>query len=320
MKNVIVGGGAFGTAFAAVLARTGIEVGMLMRDATLAESINTRQVNPKYLPDAKIPRGVFASVEAASVLHHAEHVFLAVPSKGLVDKVTEILPHLPADACLINLSKGMHPELITLDRAIKQAAPQHTIGAIKGPNFARPLLHGAPSGMTLAVEDVRRQQPILDLFRETNVQMETWPRVADVEFAGAMKNVLAVAMGICDAIEDNANTRFLIIQKMINEARALLQVFGHDAGVLFTYAGLGDMLMTALNDTSRNRTLGLLIGRGFDFTQVGGPVLEGRKSTRLLREHLQGRETEHALLAQLDAIFEGTLSPQEFYRNLTTNS
>ncbi|NDY90965.1 NAD(P)H-dependent glycerol-3-phosphate dehydrogenase [Ideonella livida] len=314
---VVLGGGTFGTSLAAALARTGRPVTLVVRDPQVVASIQTRRVNEKYLPDARLPKGIHATAEIA-VAASAQAVFLAVPSHSLLATAGLLQPLLRPGTVVLNLAKGLHEHHITLDRALQQVLPHCAVGALKGPNFARPLLHGAPTGMTLALPPGVAPGRGQAWFQGSNVQVEEHADVSGIEFVAAVKNVIAIAMGLCDAIEDNPNTRFMVVSKLIAEAHRLVGHFGYDPSVMFTFAGLGDMLMTSLNDASRNRTLGLLIGRGFDFVgQTGGPVMEGRKATRLLAAHTQTEADRFPIVHHLDQVFSAGLSPQAFYQRVT---
>jgi glycerol-3-phosphate dehydrogenase (NAD(P)+) len=282
-----------------------------------ASAINQTRRNERYLPDYRLPRNVRAAA-GFDAIDAAELLLLAVPSHSVEGTCRLLRPRLRPGAAVLNLAKGLHPEFITMNTAIERELPDAQVGALKGPTFARPLLHGSPSGMTLALADAALQARVMALFAGSSAVLERWASVGDVEFVGGIKNVLAIAVGICDAIEENPNTRFLVIKEVINEAHALLVHFGFDPGVLLTYAGLGDLLMTGLNDTSRNRTLGLLIGRGFEFAhQVSGPVLEGRRSTSLLCSRLPPDGTGFPVVRALSAVFEQQLSPQQFHNRIT---
>ena len=317
MTVAIVGGGAFGTAIAACIAATGRPVLLLVRSESDAASVNQDRRNARYLPDHKLPRALKASCDPAA-LARMETVLLAVPAHSIEAVCVQLRPHLRAGVRVVNMAKGLHPTLLTLNRAIAAALPEAEVGALKGPTFARPLIHGAPSGLTLAFENPASTQAVAALFEGSQIHIQPSPHLEGVEFISALKNVLAVTMGICDAIEDNPNTRFLVMQKILSEAHTLVQCFGFDPAVLFTYAGFGDLLMTALNDTSRNRTLGLLIGRGFELAiSDNGPVLEGRRSVHLIEDHLNKMGEHRPLIRLLAGVFEHRISPQQFFDELT---
>lgn len=318
MDIVVIGGGAFGTAVSAVISSTVSRVTLLVRDIDQMESINKHRCNTKYLPDYRLPKNCIATVNR-DCIEKADAILLAVPARMVERVCHDIKPLLASQAIVINLAKGLHDRFLTLDAAMSHALPDVNIGSLKGPNFSRPLLFGYPSGMTLALKDPASLTAVTEVFNGSSIQIETWSCVADVEFVSALKNVLAIVMGISDAIEENPNTRFMVMQKMINEARSLLDIFGYDSDVLFTYAGLGDLLMTALNDVSRNRTLGLLVGRGFEFASAAnGPVLEGRRTIGLICAYLQKKKISHALMSGLEAVFSQSMSPQEYYKQLTS--
>lgn len=320
MKTVIVGGGAFGTAIACTLAsRSANKVMILVRSQVLSDSINESRRNTKYLADFKLPKAVKATTNY-QVLSEAEIIFLALPAHQVVAFVTEHQVKFSPEAIIINLAKGLDEDNLTLDRAILKVLPDVTLGTLKGPNFARALLAYAPAGMTMAFSIKAKESEIKvrKIFSQSNVSLEFWNNLTEVEFVSALKNVLAIVMGVCDAIEENPNTRFLIVKKIIDEAYRLVIANGFNPGVLLTYAGIGDLLMTALNDSSRNRTLGLLIGRGFDFAaQVSGPVMEGKRTINLLSEKLEGQIDTYPVLKNLKELFEQKIQPIEFFQEIS---
>ena len=316
MNAVIIGGGAYGTALACTVAHCA-EVTILVRSEDQATAINNEHRNIKYLPDFRISEKIQASCNFESV-SSADVVFLATPAHSIDGICTEIKSHLRPNTIIVNLAKGLHIEHFTLDKAINHHLPGQIVASLKGPNFARPLLQGAPSGMTLAITQPERMNCVRQLFNKSAVSVEEWSDIGAVEFISAVKNVFATIMGICDATEDNPNTRFMVVQRLLKEASLLLETFGYHPGVLLTFAGCGDLLMTALNDSSRNRTLGLLIGRGFEFSTSGrGPVLEGRRTIGLINRRLTDSKEKHSMLFALEDVFEKKLSPQEFFRQLT---
>ena len=316
MSVVVVGGGAFGTAVACVLARAVQDIFIVVRDAEQACSINESRKNLKYLPDFKLPRKLKATTDI-SVVKSAGIVLLATPAKSIESICRLMAGNIPERAVVINLAKGLSESFFTLDKLIAELLPGNVVGALKGPNFARPLLQGAPSGMTLALSDVSRFSDVEKYFKNTVINLEHWHDVSAIEFISALKNVLAIVMGICDATEDNPNTRFMVIQHIVHEANVILKSFGFDSQVLFTYAGIGDLLMTSLNDASRNRTLGLLIGRGFGFNGVTGPVLEGRRTVRMINQRLRESADPNYLLSKLEEVLDEKLSPQLFFKIIT---
>lgn len=313
----IIGGGAFGTAIACVLSHGNDTIKVVVRDKAQAESINLHRKNTKYLPDFKLPRKIKATVDLNSC-QESDIIFLAVPTKALESTCIALRSIAKPGATIVNLSKGLHASHFTLDRLVAHHLPDNIFCALKGPTFARPLMFGAPAGMTLGCHDPKTISRVKAIFKSGPVNIEEWSNPTEIEFISAIKNVLAIIVGICDATEDNPNTRFLVVNKILREAHILLEAFELDLNVLFTYAGCGDLLMTALNDSSRNRTLGLLIGRGFDFrTGASGPLLEGQRTLHLILKHLASNNAEHLLLVGLDRVLRQELSPQEFFQLIT---
>jgi glycerol-3-phosphate dehydrogenase (NAD(P)+) len=317
MNAVVIGGGSFGTAIACAIAQSTAEVTLLVRSRQQEESINLHRRNNKYLPDYKLPKRVKASTRR-ECLKRADVAFLALPAHSIEATCRTIAPLLKRNAIVVNLAKGLHDKDFTLDKAMSRILGNRHIGTMKGPTFARPMLQGAPSGMTLALNEPACAKDIHPLFRNSAVVIEDWHDMSAVEFISAAKNVLAIIMGISDATEDNPNTRFLVIQKILREAHLLLETFRFHPGVLYTFAGCGDLLMTSLCDSSRNRTLGLLIGRGFEFaSSASGPVMEGRRTIGIITSRLHPERDQHPLLFALEAVFRNAMSPQEFFKTIT---
>jgi glycerol-3-phosphate dehydrogenase (NAD(P)+) len=317
MHPVVIGGGSFGTAIGCALAQTCSNVTILVRCKQQALEISSNRRNSKYFPEYKLPKKVKATVDF-TCLNDADVVFLALPAHAIQDTCDRIQSVVTPNTPVLNLAKGLHDKCFTLDKAIRRALPANPIGALKGPSFSRPILQGAPSGLTVAMSSPDLNHQIRQLFRNSSIMVDEWHDVSAVEFISAVKNVLAIVMGIGDATEDNPNTRFLIMQKILHEANSLLEAFHFDARVLFTYAGCGDLLMTSLSDNSRNRTLGLLIGRGFAFTSsASGPVLEGKRSIRIITSRLKNDKEHHPLLFALENVFRETMSPEEFFTMIT---
>ena len=318
-KILIVGGGAYGTAIACTLASRSVnEIMMLVRSDEQAETINNLRVNKIYLPDFKLPKAVKATTNS-QVIQEASIVFLALPANNVIQFVKAHSSLIQSSSIVINLAKGLDEKYLTLDRAFLSVMKDVTFGALKGPNFARSLLTYAPSGMTMAFShnEKESEERVRKIFSRSNVSLELWKNVTEVEFIKKKKNVFAIVVGVCDAIEENPNTRFLILKKVINEAHKLLVANGFNPGVLLTYAGIGDLLMTAMNDSSRNRTLGLLIGRGFEFaTQAAGPVMEGRRTISLLSATLEKDLEDYPILHNLKKLFEQEISAVAFFREI----
>jgi glycerol-3-phosphate dehydrogenase (NAD(P)+) len=320
MHTVVVGGGAFGTAISCALAQSCAEVTLLVRSKTQERSINSERRNSEYLPEYKLPKRVKAST-SRNCLGSADAVFLALPSHTIGSIGAIIGPHLNSTTIVVNLAKGLHARHLTLDKALAKALPNTTIASLKGPTFARPMMYGAPSAMTLAMNPTGRAEEIHRLFRHSAMAIEDWPDIGSVEFISAAKNVFAIIQGICDAIDDNPNTKFLVMQKILAGADRLLRALSFDPQVLFTYAGCGDLLMTSLSDSSRNRTLGLLMGRSFALpVATTGPLLEGQRSINIITSRLKHDRDAHPLIFALQAVFEGKVSPQQFFRQLTRSS
>jgi glycerol-3-phosphate dehydrogenase (NAD(P)+) len=275
---LVVGGGSFGTAVATLLARGGHPVRMLVRSDEVATSINRDHENPGYHPGVTLDRRISATTDAAEATGSAV-AFWAVPSNAVESSmaaVAEACPRPPSHHVV--LAKGLHERLQTLDQVAAELFAGTQVASLKGPTFSLPLLRGAPSGMTLGTADADVRDRVRDLFAGSTVVLDDHPSAADVELVSALKNVYAVALGIIASYDDAENTLYTAVVRILKELRALIDAMGHSTTVLDTYCGVGDLLLTGLSDRSRNRTLGVMIGKGFGLATSGGVLVEGRRT------------------------------------------
>ncbi len=285
-KICIVGAGAIGTALANALAHNPeLEVMLYSIENEVVESINQTQYNAKYFPNTKLTWRLKASGDIA-VLSENKYIFLAIPSSVLVDFVIENKHLISADAVLINLAKGLSKdEHFTVAESL-QANVDQRVATMKGPTFARDLIDKIPTAFTFASEHEELFPIFKAIVAGTNVYLDYSTDLRGVELLSTMKNIYAIATGMLDAQFDSPNLRFMFLTKAFNEMRSILIHFGGAKKTIFKYCGFGDFGLTALNDLSRNRTLGLLIGKGFFSENISNMVLEGKNAVTIFSDIL----------------------------------
>jgi glycerol-3-phosphate dehydrogenase (NAD(P)+) len=215
---------------------------------------------------------------------------------------------LPDKAILVNLAKGFGCH----DQIISQCLAGHLpnpVCALKGPSFAREIVNNSPTSFTLASADDELCRLLEPLFDETNIFIDTTTDLLGVEIVSILKNIYAILIGIVDAHFNSPNLRFMMFTRAFNEMRKILIHFGGHEETMFHYCGIGDFGLTALNDLSRNRTLGLLIGKGFFNEGIPNKVvLEGRIAMSIILKKLSESdmpETGYHMMLQLDKVFAG---------------
>lgn len=304
-KICVVGAGAIGTALAHALAQnTSLDVIVYSIESQVIESINQTQYNIKYFPNTKLTWRLKATGDI-NILSESEFIFLAIPSSVMKDFILESKHLFKADAVLINMAKGLSKdEYFTVAESI-QANVDQKVATMKGPTFARDLIDKIPTAFTLGTVHEDLFPRFKEMVNGTNIYLDYSNDLRGVELLSTMKNIYAIATGILDAQFDSPNLRFMFLTKAFYEMRTILIHFGGAKKTIFKYCGFGDFGLTALNDLSRNRTLGLLIGKGFFSENISNMVLEGKNAVTIFSDILsQDKETteKFAIINELQKV------------------
>jgi glycerol-3-phosphate dehydrogenase (NAD(P)+) len=315
----IIGAGTIGTALGNILAETQRENILLHSiEPDTVNEINLKHINSRYFPSIHLNKGLHATTNN-QLLEHSEIVFLAVPSVVMIDYLKSILDHLPPEAHFINLAKGFGYGSKTIIECLKETFP-NKVSTMKGPSFAREIINRLPTGFTLGHEPFVDISPISSLFEDTNIHLDYSEDILGVELLSILKNIYAVVLGIVDAQFNSPNLRFLVLTKAFREMRSVLQWFGGREDTLFNYCGYGDFTLTALNDLSRNRTFGLLIGKGFFTEHVSHDlVLEGKTAVNTFYTEMSKKikvENHFPIIAELRRIFDTQYDVSQFVNTL----
>lgn len=314
-KIVFIGSGAIATSLGNILAADeDHEVQLLSVEQDVVESVNQDHFNFKYFPNYQLHPYLKATLDKGT-LKTADVVFLAIPSTAIVAYLFQNIDFLNQDALLVNLAKGFGNETETIPDCLDDFL-KNPIVSMKGPSFAREIINRQPTAFTIACENQQAFDVFEDLFSNTTIHLDYTKDVKGVEYASILKNIYAIVIGIVDANFDSPNLRSLVLSKAINEMRSLITAFGGNEQTIFNYCGFGDFSLTALNDLSRNRTLGLLIGKGFFSKDISEKVvLEGRIAVNIFFEQLQKREIntdQFPLMRELYRVFNETYDIGKF--------
>lgn len=305
----VLGAGSFGTAVATALARGGNRVTLLCRTPAQAEQIRDRRENPRFFPGHPLHPLIEATADAAAAMT-AEMLFLAFPSRVMDDYAHAIAAAARPGGTVVNLIKGLHPTHFTFAELFAAVAPQVGYVALKGPTFSRPLFLGEWSGMTCGADDADTGDRVAALFATSGaLVLDRIDSGRSVDVASALKNVYAIALGLVGSTGPSENTTFMAATLVIKELRRVLDALGCDPAVLWSFAGVGDILLTGLCDTSRNRTIGLMMGKGVPIDLVRSDfVAEGVRAVDALEAHLGGR-CATPLLDAVAAVLHGRSPP-----------
>ena len=332
MKRIaILGGGSWGTALAIVLSRTHKphEISLWVRDAALAESIRRDRENRPYLPGYKLPETVQVTHDAKAALESAELVIGAIPAAYARSVYRNLLPHAVTGTPIVSATKGLEPAThARMSEVISQVQTQATgpqrsaapIAVLSGPSFAAEAAAGQPTAVVLASGDIALANGLQEQLAAPNFRLYTNDDVLGVELAGAMKNVIAIAAGVCEGIGLGSNPLAALITRGLAEMTRLAVALGARAETLSGLAGLGDLVLTCTGSLSRNRHVGIELGKGRTLTEIlkgMRMVAEGVGTAGALRA--LGHEAggiELPITEQVEAILQQGRPPRDAIRGI----
>ncbi|WP_174292800.1 NAD(P)H-dependent glycerol-3-phosphate dehydrogenase [Sphingomonas bacterium] len=309
----VLGAGSFGTAVATALARGGNDIILLCRTAEQATAIEATRRNARFFPGHPLLPGIQATADVDAALR-ADILFLAFPGRAMDDYAGRIAEVAAPGTVVVNLIKGLHARHFTFAELFADRAPQVGYVALKGPTFSRPLFLGEWSGMTCGADDPATGDRVAALFaRSGALAIDRIGSARSVDVASALKNVYAIALGLVGSTGPSENTTFMAATLVIKELRGVLDRLGCAPEVLWSFAGVGDILLTGLCDTSRNRTIGLMMGKGVPIDLVASDfVFEGVRAVDALEQHLGGGAAT-PLLDAVSAVLHGRAAPSHVF-------
>ncbi len=322
LRICFIGSGTISTAMGNVLAQKGkYEVFLLSIEQDVVDSISNDHVNRKYFPNIELEASLKATFDK-TILGECDIIFLGIPSSVIVSYIEKNKQYIADDALIVNLAKGFGEGQKTIPQALSRVIPNQ-IFSMKGPSFAREIISNMPTAFTVASKRDKYFDLFEVIFNDTTIHLDFTTDVMGVELASILKNIYAIIVGIVDAHFDSPNLRSLILTKAINEMRVIISKFGGEEDTMFNYCGFGDFTLTALNDLSRNRTLGLLIGKGFFTDYISEKVvLEGKVAVNIFVEEIakkRGIKTKNLMLKELYKVFnDDKYDINNFVSNITT--
>lgn len=318
MNLTILGGGAWGTALA-INASARHATRLWVRDTEQAHRMRTHQRNERYLREVPLPDTLQVSTDFDSSIEFARGglVIIATPMSAL----SEMLKRLPADPPgVMWLCKGFQEGTGWLGHEVAKAVcPQARVGVLSGPSFAIEVAQGRPTALVAASNDASLSDEAVAALHSENLRIYTSTDPIGVEVGGAVKNVLAIATGIADGMNLGLNARAALVTRGLAEMTRLGLSLGAQAGTFMGLSGLGDLVLTATGDLSRNRKVGLLLAQGLPLQQILrelGHVAEGVYSAAMVLRRAQARGVEMPITEAVVAVLEGRITPREAVEQL----
>jgi glycerol-3-phosphate dehydrogenase (NAD(P)+) len=259
----VYGAGSWGTALAAQLARNGFETTLWGRTGPDFAKLISSHINERYLPGIALPASLHFSVDFSSVAAASDLHLIVVPSHAFASVVQELARHRANAAGVAWATKGFEPGSGRFLHEVAEAALGDTpLALVTGPSFAKEVAIGLPCALTVHSDDEGFASEVAGSLHGNGMRAYTGDDIRGAELGGAMKNVLAVATGVCDGMQLGLNARAGLITRGLNEMLRLNTVLGGKSETIMGLAGLGDLVLTCTGDLSRNRRLGLALGQG----------------------------------------------------------
>lgn len=313
---VVFGAGSWGTAYAAILADAGTSVTIHARRAEVARAIAEDHVNHDYLPDLVLPGTVTATTDARDAAEGADLVILAVPSQTLRANLLEWAAVLPPGAAVVSLMKGI--ELGTglrMSQVIEAAAGVDAarIVVVSGPNLSKEIAARQPAASVVAGIDHDAAESVAQACATSYFRPYTQTDVVGTEIGGAVKNVVALAVGMAEGLGYGDNTKSSIITRGLAETARLGAALGADPATLMGLAGVGDLIATCMSPLSRNHQVGVNLGRGMSVAQVLAvrhQTAEGVRSCRSVVDLAHAHGVDVPICEGVTAVVEQAMAPQ----------
>ncbi len=342
----VIGGGAWGTGLAIVLGRKGTNhVRLWAHELDVCESITQRRINERFLPGREIPNTVTATTDLAIALAGAQVLVSVMPSQHCRELFTRMRPLISPETLIVSATKGLEEgslqrmtEVIadvlanlSVSEAGKlrspgqpRAAVATCVGALSGPSFAQEVARGDPTAITIASENETLLRTVQQDFSDPAFRVYTNSDVIGVELGGALKNIVAIAAGICDGLGLGHNSVAALITRGLAEMTRLVVACGGRAETMAGLAGLGDLVLTCTGGLSRNRSVGVELGRGRKLPEIitgmHGMVAEGIFTTTAAVGLAHSRGVEMPITRQMHSILHEGKSPREAIHELMTRS
>jgi glycerol-3-phosphate dehydrogenase (NAD(P)+) len=311
----VLGAGSWGTALAVRLGLAGHEVQLWARDEALVDAIKNTGSNPRYLQGVAIPAAVNPT-GAPDAVAGAAFVIFAVPSHGLRGVVRQVLPHVSPDAILVSAVKGIETDsLQRMSEVIaEESGGAFPIVVLSGPSFAAEVARGLPTALLAASTTAEAAAAVQEGFRGHGLRLYASDDVPGVEIGGAMKNVIAIAAGAAEGLGLGHNAMAALITRGLAEISRLACAVGARRDTLAGLSGLGDLVLTCTGDLSRNRRVGIELGRGRHLQEILDDlhmVAEGVRTTGAALALGQRHGIELPIAAQMSSVLEGVVSPRQ---------
>lgn len=280
----VIGAGSLGTAIAQIMSENVNEVLLHVRKQELCDDINNKRYNTQYYPSQKLKENIKATVDVDD-LKNCEIIFLAIPSSAFRDTLKNLKEVISNDTILVTTAKGIeYPSLKTMGDLISEYFDENYV-ALSGPNFASEIMLNQPTVTNISSRNPENSRKVKEVLATKQFKVKIIDDIKGIELCGVLKNVNAIANGICEGMNINENARYSILTRGFIDTIRIIESFGGNSDTAHEYCGFGDLILTSTSFESRNHTLGILYGQRLIIDEVAsGIVFEGKNSIKAVKD------------------------------------
>jgi glycerol-3-phosphate dehydrogenase (NAD(P)+) len=319
LKVGLLGGGSWGTTVASLVTRN-VPVKIWARNPETVNEINNQHTNERYLPGARLPEKLVATNDIYEAVYDADVIIMGIPSQNFRVVLQEVKQHIRAWVPVISLTKGLELDSgMRMTEIINEVLPGHPVGVLTGPNLAREIMAGQAAASVIAMEDEIIVRELQKVFQSGLFRVYTNTDVIGCELGGVLKNIIAIAVGMGDGQGAGDNTRSALITRGLSEVTRLGVAMGGRPETFAGLAGMGDMIATCTSPQSRNRHVGVELGKGRDMQDIIDEmvmVAEGAKSAPAVMALAEQYGVEMPIAGDVYRVLSGDSNASRAFRGL----
>lgn len=319
----VIGAGSWGTTLAALLADKGYDVSLWVYERDLAEEIKRTRINSVFLSGFSIPDSIKVSHRIEHLVKQAKYILSVVPTQHTRAVFKNVLPHIHKDAQIISASKGIEKGTLLTTSAILEELSGHEVAVLSGPSFAKEVIKKLPTAVTVAANNRDTGLLIQKIFNTEYFRVYTHDDVLGVELGGALKNVIAIAAGISDALNLGFNARAALITRGLAEITRLGVAMGAGGKTFRGLSVLGDLVLTCTGPLSRNYTVGFKLGQGHKLTDILSSmsmVAEGVSTAESAYELSKRYNVDMPIVREIYKVINEGKNPSDAVKELMTRT
>lgn len=319
MKVGIIGAGSLGTAIGQTVALNVDEVILLLRKEKLKTTINESHYNSEYYPNTRLRDNIVATLDMND-LKDCEVIFLTIPSSAFRATLTDLKTVIGNNTILVTTAKGIeYPSLKTMGKIIEEYYDNNYV-ALSGPNFASEIVLNLPTITNIGSNNMDNCKIVKKVLQTDYFKVKIIKDVLGVELSGVIKNINAIANGICEGMNINENARYAVLTKGFKETEDIIKNFGGDISTASEYCGFGDLVLTSTSTESRNHTLGMLYGQRIIVDEkASGIVFEGKNSIMAVKDICTNTNTESVVVDFVYDVIVKQIPPKIAFNRLWSN-